>query len=122
MPSAPQTPPVASPPAPDFVALIPARLAGMVIALAGGRGWKIMLRDAGKHASPNAGWPEAAMSGALGLRLAGPVAYDGVEHHKPWIGDGRVDADAGDIDRSLTIYLRACLFLWLIAGGTLWLL
>jgi adenosylcobinamide-phosphate synthase len=80
-----------------------------------------MLRDAGKHASPNAGWTEAAMAGVLGLRLAGPIAYDGVRHEKPWIGDGRSAAEAADIGRALKIYVRACLILWLIAGGWAWL-
>jgi adenosylcobinamide-phosphate synthase len=105
----------------DAANWIPARLAGALICLAGRGGWRVMRRDARSHASPNAGWPEAAMAGALRLRLAGPVAYDEVMHDKTWIGDGRVDADAGDIDRALTIYLRACLILWLIAGVTLWL-
>ena len=80
-----------------------------------------MMRDARKHASPNAGWPEAAMAGALGVRLAGPVAYDGVTQLKPWIGSGR-DAKAGDIDRALIVYRRACLLLWIIAGGVAWVL
>jgi adenosylcobinamide-phosphate synthase len=105
----------------DFANWIPARLSGAIFCLAGRGGWRVLRRDARNHASPNAGWPEAAMAGALGLRLAGPIAYDGAMHDKPWIGDGRSDADAGDIDRALTIYLRACLILWLIAGGALWL-
>jgi len=79
-----------------------------------------MLRDARRHASPNAGWTEAAMAGALGVRLAGPVAYDGITHDKPWIGDGREQAIAGDIRRALRIYLRACAILWLIAGAIAW--
>jgi adenosylcobinamide-phosphate synthase len=105
----------------DLTNWIPARLSGLLLCLAGGGGWRIMKRDARKHASPNAGWPEAAMAGALGLRLAGPIAYDGVMHDKPWIGDGAEGAGGEEIDRALAIYLRACLFLWLIAGGALWL-
>ncbi|GAC1577984.1 MAG: hypothetical protein NVS3B27_22450 [Novosphingobium sp.] len=77
-----------------------------------------MWRDAGQHASPNAGWTEAAMAGALKLRLAGPICYDGVIHDKPWIGqEGRADAGPVEIRRALTVYRRACLILWLIAGG-----
>lgn len=106
----------------DLLNGIPARLSGVLICLAGGRGWRILWRDARKHASPNAGWPEAAMAGALGLRLAGPIAYDGIMHDKAWIGDGESDAGGDQIDRALTIYLRACLMLWLIAGGAAWLL
>jgi len=104
----------------DLLNLAPARLAGLLLCLCAGRGWRTMLRDARRHASPNAGWPEAAMAGALGLRLAGPIAYDGVVQAKPWIGDGRVDADASDIRRGLALYLRACGLLWLIAGGVAW--
>jgi len=106
----------------DLANLLPARLAGALLCLAGGRGWRIMRRDAGRHASPNAGWPEAAMAGALGIRLAGPIAYDAVIQDKPWIGDGRSEAGAPDIARALLLYRRACLGLWLIAGVAAWLL
>ena len=105
----------------DAANFIPARVSSLLLCVAGGGGWQTLWRDARKHASPNAGWPEAAMAGALGLRLAGPVAYDGVMHDKPWIGDGRPEAGAGDIDRALRIYLGACLLLWLIAGAMIWL-
>jgi adenosylcobinamide-phosphate synthase len=106
----------------DLANWVPARLAGGLLCLVSGRGWPIMLRDARKHASPNAGWPEAAMAGALDLSLAGPVAYDGVMHNKLWIGDGRRVADAADIDKALQLYRRACLALWVIAEGAAWLL
>ena len=104
----------------DIANLVPARLAGLLVCIAGMRGFATMARDAGKHASPNAGWPEAAMAGVLELRLAGPVAYDGAMHDKPWIGSGRSDANAGDLRRALRVYARACLLLWLIAGGVAW--
>ncbi|RZF66118.1 cobalamin biosynthesis protein CobD [Sphingomonas populi] len=104
----------------DALNLIPARLAGALLCLVGAGGWRIMWRDAGKHASPNAGWTEAAMAGALGLSLAGPIAYDTVVAMKPWIGEGRRDADARDIGRALTLYVRACLALWLVAGFAAW--
>ena len=104
----------------DVLNLAPARIAGAILCIAGGGGWRTMMRDAGRHASPNAGWTEAAMAGALGLRLAGPIAYDGVMLDKPWIGDGRSAATSADIEAALRIYLRACLLLWLIAGGYAW--
>ena len=105
----------------DLANLVPARLGGILICIAAGNGWTTMWRDAGQHASPNAGWTEAAMSGALNLRLAGPLCYDGVMHDKPWIGQqGRVNAGPGDIRRALSVYRRACLLLWLIAGGVAW--
>lgn len=103
----------------DVANLAPARLAGAALCLAGGGGWRTMRRDASRHASPNAGWPEAAMAGAIGVRLAGPVAYDGVMQDKPWIGDGR-EARADDIARALGIYRRACLSLWIAAGVLAW--
>lgn len=108
----------------DVMNIVPARLSGLLICLCGGGGWRILRRDASRHASPNAGWPEAAMAGALGLRLAGPIAYDGVVSDKLWIGEGDRPARTEDIRRGLGIYARACLCLWLmaagIAGGAAW--
>jgi adenosylcobinamide-phosphate synthase len=105
----------------DLLNLLPARLSGILLCIAGGRGWRTLWRDASKHASPNAGWPEAAMAGALCLRLAGPIAYDGMVADKPWIGDGRAEATAQDIRRALALYVRACGLLWIVAGGIAWL-
>lgn len=105
----------------DLLNLIPARLAGVLIALAGRGGWAVMRRDAGKHASPNAGWPEAAMAGALGIRLGGPAWYDGAVSDRPVLGLGRTPK-AGDLARALKVYLAACAILWLMlaAGGFAW--
>lgn len=76
-------------------------------------------RDAGHHRSPNAGWPEAAMAGALGLRLAGPRIYGTVKVEDRWMGDGRAEATAADIRAALRLYRRACGLLWGLAvmGG-----
>ena len=65
-------------------------------------------RDAGHHRSPNAGWPEAAMAGALGIRLSGPRIYDGEVAVERWVGTGRSDLTAKDIRRALTLYRTAC--------------
>ncbi len=99
---------------------IPARISGALLCLAGPGGWSVMRRDARKHASPNAGWPEAAMAGVLDLRLAGPVSYDGITQLKPWIGSGRPAATAADIARALHVYRRACLLIWIVTGALLW--
>ena len=78
-------------------------------------------RDAGRHRSPNAGWPEAAMAGALGLRLAGPRTYGAVRVEDAWMGDGRAEAGLDDLARALALYRVACaaqvgaLLLWAAA-------
>ena len=97
----------------DLMNLAPARLAGGLVALAGGRGWRTMLRDAHRHASPNAGWPEAAMAGALGVQLGGVAVYDGVPTDRPTFGDG-APPTALHLERGLRLYRRACALLWLI--------
>lgn len=105
----------------DVMNLAPARLAGALIATAGAGGWRVMLRDARHHASPNAGWPEAAMAGALGVRLGGPVAYDGIMTERPSFGDGPAPV-VSDLRRALTLYVRACGLLWITVaiGGRAW--
>lgn len=77
--------------------------------------WRAVRRDARHHRSPNAGWSEAAMAGALGLRLAGPRVYGDVRVDDGWMGDGRAEAGAADIRRALALYRRACLLLWGLA-------
>jgi adenosylcobinamide-phosphate synthase len=69
--------------------------------------WGTVVRDARRHRSPNAGWPEAAMAGALGVRLAGPRVYGETHVDDPFMGDGRAKATAADIRRGLALYRRA---------------
>jgi adenosylcobinamide-phosphate synthase len=69
--------------------------------------WRTVARDARRHRSPNAGWPEAAMAGALGVRLAGPRVYGETRVDDPFMGDGRAKATATDIRRGLALYRRA---------------
>jgi adenosylcobinamide-phosphate synthase len=68
----------------------------------------ITWRDARKHESPNAGWSEAAMAGALGVRLMGPRTYGGEEVRGEWMGKGRIALSAADIRTALKIYRAAC--------------
>ena len=73
-------------------------------------------RDAGHHRSPNAGYPEAAFAGALGLALAGPRVYGGVRVEDAIMGDGRRAATAADIRAALSLYIRADALLIVLAG------
>jgi adenosylcobinamide-phosphate synthase len=102
----------------DLLNLIPARLAGLLIvassvAVPSARssdGFHAMMRDAAKHRSPNAGWQEAALAGALGVALAGPRRYAGRLVEDYWMNSGgRSEATVDDIRRGLHIYLAACL-------------
>ena len=101
----------------DLVNLPASRLAAFWIMLAAGiddprswmRNWRIVQRDARRHRSPNAGWPEAAMAAALGIRLAGPRLYGTVLVDDGWIGDGNRNAGIPDLRRALLIYRRACI-------------
>lgn len=99
----------------DVVNLVPARLSGLLLALAGpvARGsiasaLKTMRRDARQHRSPNAGWPESAMAGALGIKLAGPRRYAEGMVDDPYLNaDGR-GATPADIRRALRMMAAAC--------------
>src|SRR3984885_8750554 len=99
----------------DLVNLPASRLSALLLVAAAALGksasaaaaWRAVLRDASRHRSPNAGYPEAAMAGALGLSLAGPRIYDGVTIDDATMGDGRRDATSADIRRALALYRYA---------------
>src|ERR1700722_11907960 len=100
----------------DLVNLPASRLAALWVVLAAlltsgasARGAaRAVRRDAARHRSPNAGWPEAAMAGALGLKLAGPRVYGDQLVDDAFMGRGRREADAADIRQALRLYRRAC--------------
>lgn len=108
----------------DLVNLPASRLTALLLVASAGLdgeadaagAWRAVRRDARRHSSPNAGWPEAAMAGALALRLAGPRIYGDVTVEDGWMGDGRAEASAADIRRALRLYRRACGLLWGLAG------
>jgi len=107
----------------DLVNWLPARLTGLLFAaaaaLGGGSGTNAlaaMRRDGPRHASPNAGWPEAALAGALGFRLGGSRSYQGRMVDYAPMGDGRADLGPEDIGKALVLYRRT---LDLVAGATL---
>jgi adenosylcobinamide-phosphate synthase len=78
---------------------------------------RAVMRDAARHRSPNAGWPEAAMAGALGLKLAGPRVYGDTLVEDAFMGAGRREAGAADIRRALRLYRTACAIEMLALAG-----
>ena len=105
----------------DLINLPASRLAAIWIGAAAalhGADWRAagrcVARDAGRHRSPNAGWPEAAMAGALGLRLAGPRVYGVTLVEDAWMGDGRAEATLDDLRQALSLYRSACAVQWTV--------
>ncbi len=98
----------------DLLNIIPARLTALLTAAAAlltrgadaDQAWSCALRDARKHDSPNAGWPEAAFAGALGFRLGGPRHYGSETIDLPTFGTGRAELGPDDIDRALRLYTQ----------------
>ncbi len=91
----------------DLANLLPARLTGLIFALLSARprpALAVMWRDARRHRSPNAGWPEAALAGALGIRLSGPRVYADSVADEPWLNPGAPDPQPADIGRALGLY------------------
>jgi adenosylcobinamide-phosphate synthase len=110
----------------DLINLPASRLTALLIVAAAffvhdanaGSAWRTIWRDGRKHRSPNAGWPEAAMAGALGLALAGPRVYGGVTVDDATMGEsGRREANASDIRRALKLYWAADLLLIALFGA-----
>lgn len=102
----------------DFANFIPARLTSllfMVLTTRPSNALSCMARDANRHRSINAGWPEAAIAGALGVRLSGPRIYHGNIADEPWLNEGARDPLAADIRQGLMLYVRAMVLL----GGAL---
>jgi adenosylcobinamide-phosphate synthase len=100
----------------DLINLPASRLAALWLVLAAAlttgasaqEAARAVRRDASSHRSPNAGWPEAAMAGALGLKLAGPRVYGEALVEDAFMGEGRRDANGADIRRALKLYRLAC--------------
>jgi adenosylcobinamide-phosphate synthase len=94
-------------PASRLSALLLVGAAALTPGASASEAWRAVGRDAHRHRSPNAGYPEAAMAGALGLSLAGARVYGGVRIEDASMGQGRRDADAADIRATLALYRRA---------------
>ncbi|MEM1267169.1 MAG: adenosylcobinamide-phosphate synthase CbiB [Pseudomonadota bacterium] len=98
----------------DLVNLLPARIAGGLVAIVSRHPWhalRIMLRDARRHRSPNAGWPEAAMAAALDCRLSGPRVYATGAEDAPWLNGEAPDPAPHAVGAALRVYLRAMVLL-----------
>jgi adenosylcobinamide-phosphate synthase len=111
----------------DLVNLPASRLTALLIvaascSIAGAspqNAWRAVRRDAPRHRSPNAGWSEAAMAGALGIAIAGPRRYGGVMVEDAYMGEGgRREVTAADIRRALQLYWRADLLLIVLVAAT----
>lgn len=90
----------------DIVNWVPARISGGLICLAhwSRAGWDTMQADAEYHRSPNAGWPEAAMAGVLGIAISGPRSYNGTMTDLPWVNsEGRKALGPMDIEASVRV-------------------
>ncbi len=112
----------------DLVNLPASRLSALLLIAAtglSGKGspaaaWRAVRRDASRHRSPNAGYPEAAMAGALDLSLAGPRVYGGHRVDDAFMGDGRIDANTADIRRALSLFRWAdALLIVILAAATI---
>ncbi|MCX5813360.1 MAG: adenosylcobinamide-phosphate synthase CbiB [Proteobacteria bacterium] len=113
----------------DLANYIPARISGLLIVLSSGvlfRSRQIMryafitmYRDGRKHASPNSGYPEAAMAGALGVKLGGPSTYGGVLFDKPYIGSERTEEYLSASLDTIRIVKMASFFGFFISIGVL---
>jgi len=110
----------------DLANLVPARLTGVLFALVSARpgpALRVMIADARRHRSPNAGWPEAAFAGALGVRLSGPRAYADRVANEPWLNGRAPDPDHTTLARGLALYRRAMLVLGavlVLGAGLAW--
>lgn len=96
----------------DVVNYIPARISGAMICLTHWSydAWRLMLAEARNHRSPNAGWPETASAGVLGIALSGPRSYDGAVREMPWLNeDGRKELTSLDIKDTIALLWRTWL-------------
>lgn len=104
----------------DLVNLPFSRLTGLLFAATEPSRFKdvfaVIRRDAPKHGSPNAGWPEAAMAAVLGLKFGGPRSYQGAPVDLPFMGEGREHLTRLDIKRGLKLFSRA---MWLLFAAML---
>ena len=108
----------------DLVNLPASRLTGLLFAIAaawndkerGKIALQVMWRDAPKHNSPNAGWPESALAASLGVKFGGPRRYEGSKVDLPRMGEGREVLNRDDIRKGLRLYGHAMTFLFCLGA------
>lgn len=110
----------------DVANYIPARLSALLIIVAAfilskdwKNAWRIMLRDGRNHPSPNSGYPEAVMAGAMGRRLGGPSYYGGIPSNKPFIGNERGEFQVVDVRESGALMITASVFMVVLSVSVL---
>ena len=111
----------------DFANWLPARVSVLVICgaallvrgkIAMQNGFAIAFRDSGLHRSPNAGWPEGTMAGAIGIALGGPRVYAHETVEQAWINSpGKRDLDVSDIEACMDVFSRSCHVLWAVVAS-----
>ncbi len=108
---------------------IPARITGLMLVLAAfllgfdwRSAWRILRRDAAKHPSPNGGWTESTVAGALGIRLGGLNYYFGKPSFRTYMGDPLHELEARHISQAIRMmYATTVMFLALMLAAS-WLL
>jgi adenosylcobinamide-phosphate synthase len=116
----------------DIANFVPARIAAIILPISSficgedySNSVKILKRDGQKHPSPNSGIPEAAIAGALRIRLGGPSTYNGIFSDKPFIGDPHNSVDFNDIKSTTKIVMVSAIIsvvfgiAFLLIGGYL---
>lgn len=89
----------------DVANYIPARITAflMVLVTCSKRGWQYIFKFGHKHASPNSGYPEAALAGIMNCRIGGPNVYHGVVVEKPYIGEYQRDIQHQELQKVMII-------------------
>ncbi len=103
----------------DLVNWLPARLTALLFAVASRKrqAFKVMFRDARNHRSPNAGWPESAAAGALGVRLSGPRRYGDHTAWESWLNADAHDPELADLRRGLVLYVKTAVLAGLLLAA-----
>jgi adenosylcobinamide-phosphate synthase len=105
----------------DWANYIPARITAVlmvisafILGLDSRRSFGVLKRDGRAHPSPNAGLPQAAVAGALGIRLGGPASYEGIVHEKPYIGQETMEIEKGMVCSTLKVMHLTAFFMLLL--------